>query len=134
MTLGEYLRMRLAGDAAIAALVADRIYTEVLPQKPVMPAVVFTAVSGDSDQALDGPTGVASVRLQVDAWADTRKAATKLALAVKDLIDGHSGGAAGLEVQGVFLVTAPRWDFDSDTGLYRTSQDFEAWISGESAG
>jgi hypothetical protein len=134
MTIGEYLRALLVGDPAVGAQVAARVYSEVLPQKPVTPAVVFTAVSGDEDATLDGQGGVATVRMQVDAWATTRKAATKLAIAVKTLLHEHTGGAAGLEVQGIFVTTAPRWDFDDATGLYRTGQDFECWFSGESAG
>jgi hypothetical protein len=134
VTIGEYLRALLVGDAAVAAQVSERVYSEVLPQKPATPAVVFTAVSGDEDSTLDGRGGVSSVRVQVDAWAQTRKAATKLALSVKTALHDHTGGAAGLDVQGIFVTTAPRWDFDSETGLYRTGQDFECWFTGESAG
>ena len=129
MTLGKYLRLLLAGDAGVAALAADRVYTEVLPQSPTVPAVVFTEVAGDEDVALDGPTGARSRRLQVDSWATTRAEATSLALAVKSAIAGHAGAAAGLDVQAVFLVTE-RWDFDAETALYRTSQDYDVWTSG----
>ena len=49
--------------------------------------------------------------------------------AVKSVLSGHAGAAAGLDVQGVFLLTE-RWDFDAETHLYRTSQDYEVWTSG----
>jgi hypothetical protein len=129
VTLGKYLRRVLVADAGVAALAADRVYTEVLPQSPVVPAVVFTEVSGDEDVALDGPTGTRARRLQVDSWAKTRAEATSLALAVRGALAGHDGAAAGLVVESVFLVTE-RWDFDSETALYRTSQDYEVWTSG----
>ena len=51
MTLGKYLRLVLVNDAGVAALAADRVYTEVLPQSPVVPAVVFTEVAGDEDES-----------------------------------------------------------------------------------
>ena len=129
MTLGRYLRMLLTNDAGVAALAADRVYTEVLPQGPVVPAVVFTEVAGDDDVALDGPTGASSRRVQMDSWARTRAEATALGLVAKAALAGHTGAAAGFSVEGVFLV-AERWDFDSETALYRTSQDFEVWTSG----
>ena len=53
MTAGKYLRMLLTADGGVAALAADRVFTEVLPQAPVVPAVVFTEVAGDEDVALD---------------------------------------------------------------------------------
>ena len=129
MTLGQYLRRHLAEDLGVAALAAGRVFTEVLPQGGAVPAVVFNQVAGDDDVALDGPTGVGSFRVQVDAWAKTRADATALGLAVRAALAGHSGAAAGLEVQAVFLLTE-RWDFDSETSLYRTSQDYEVWTGG----
>ena len=120
MTLGKYLR-RL--------LVEARVYPEVLPQSPTLPAVVFSEVAGSEDYALDGPTGTAARRVQVDAWAKTRAEATALGAAVAALLSGHAGAAGGLEVQGMFLLSE-RWDFESETALYRTSQDYEVWLSG----
>ena len=132
MTLGQYLRLLLTSDAGVAALVAERVYTEVLPQGPTVPAVVFTEVAGDEDLALDGPTSTSTRRVQIDSWARTRAEATALGLAVKMVLAGHAGAAAGLEVQGTFLL-AERWDFDAETSLYRTSQDFEIWTAGDAA-
>lgn len=129
MTLGQYLRALLTADAGVAARAAERVYTEVLPQAPVVPAVVFTEVAGDDDVALDGPTGASSRRVQVDSWANTRVEATSLGLAVKAALANHVGAAAGLSVEGAFLLSE-RWDFDAETSLYRTSQDYEIWTSG----
>ncbi|MCK6478563.1 MAG: hypothetical protein HUU06_00280 [Planctomycetaceae bacterium] len=57
-------------------------------------------------------------------WAARRKAATALGLAVRAALLGHSGAAGGLEIQSVFLL-AEGWDFDAETGAYRTGQDYE---------
>ena len=132
MTLGKYLRRLLVEDPGVAALAADRVYTEVLPQAGAVPAVVFTEVSGEDDVALDGPTGASARRVQVDSWGRTRADATALGLAVRAALAGHVGAAAGLDVQGVFLI-AERWDFDAETALYRTSQDFDVWLAGDAA-
>jgi hypothetical protein len=130
VTLGKYLRRLLAEDPSVAALASDRVFTEVLAQAGVVPAIVFTAVSGEDDVALDGPTGARAVRMQIDAWARTRSEATALGHAVKRALSGHVGAAAGFEVLLALFVTE-RWDFDAETSLYRTSQDFEIWTAGE---
>jgi hypothetical protein len=132
VTLGRYLRLLLTSDAGVAALAADRVYTEVLPQAPAVPAVVFTEVAGDDDVALDGPTGASSRRVQVDSWGKSRAEATALGLAAKAALAGHAGAAAGFSVEGVFLLSE-RWDFDSESALYRTSQDYEVWTSGDAS-
>jgi hypothetical protein len=118
VTLGNLLRQLLVGDAGIAALANSRVYSEVLPQNGTVPAVVFNVVAGDSDADLEGPTGVGSRRVQIDSWAA--------------LLDGYSGGAAGLDVQAVFYLTE-RWDFEAETKLFRTSQDYEVWTGGVEA-
>ncbi|MCK6482426.1 MAG: DUF3168 domain-containing protein [Planctomycetes bacterium] len=89
---------------------------------------MFTEVSAEEDYALDGPTGVRTLRFQVDSWAAKREEATALGLAVRAALSGHSSAAAGLAVQGVFLL-AERWEFEAETGLYRTIQDYESWSS-----
>ena len=43
---------------------------------------------------------------------------------------GSPGAAAGLTVEGVFFLTE-RWDYDAETRLYRTSQDYEIWTTGD---
>ncbi|MCK6478578.1 MAG: DUF3168 domain-containing protein [Planctomycetaceae bacterium] len=132
MTLGAYLRMVLTQDPGVAALAADRVYSEVLPQAPTPPAVVFDVVSADEDISLSGPTGVRRVSVVVDSWARKRADATALGLAVRRVLAGHSGAAGGLEVQAAFLVSE-RWAYDAEVDLYRTTQDFEVWTSGEEA-
>jgi len=130
MTLGAYLRQVLVSDPGVAALSQGRVYSEVLPQAPATPAVVFDVVSADEDLSLEGPTGVRRTSVAVDSWAEKRADATALGIAVRRVLSGHSGAAAGFEVQAVFFITE-RWAFDPDTGLYRTSQDYEVWASGE---
>jgi hypothetical protein len=131
MILGAYIRLVLTGDAGVRALVTDRVYSEILPQGPTTPAVVFAEVSADEDYSLEGPTGVRRNSVAVDSWAEKRADATALGIAVKRALSGHSGAAGGFEVQSCFFVTE-RWAFDAETGLYRTSQDYEVWSSGES--
>jgi hypothetical protein len=132
MTIGAYLRLILTQDPGVAALAGERVYSEVLPQAPETPAVVFDLVSADDDVGLAGPTGVRRASVSVDSWAEKRADATALGLAVRRVLSGHAGAAAGFEVQCCDLVTE-HWAFEPDEGLYRTTQDYEAWVSGEGA-
>ena len=129
MTLGQFLRLTLTQAPGVAAIVEDRVYSDILPQAPEMPAVVFAEIASDEDEALDGPTGVSRTSVTVASWATTRAGAKALSLAVKAILSGYSGGAAGFEVQGMFLITR-RDDFEDETGLYITHQDYEVWTSG----
>lgn len=129
MTLGEYLRLHLTADPAVSAQVVKRVWSELLPQRPDLPALTFTVVSGDRDVTLDGWHGVAAQRVEVSSWASTRAAASALAAAVLAAMGGHRGAAGGFEVQGVVLLMES-WDYEPETKLYRVLQDYEIHTAG----
>jgi hypothetical protein len=129
MTLEAYLAAVLLADAEIAAVVADRVLADSLPQQPPGPCVILHLVSAPpTDHSLSAPTGVRAVTFQVDAWASTRAIAISVAAAARRVLDGHTGAAGGLEVQGVFHV-GERVDRDEDAKLSRASTDYEVWYS-----
>jgi hypothetical protein len=123
------LRAFLAADAAIAALVVGggttRIYPVKLPQGVTAASIVYNEISGLGDHHNEGPSGLAMVRMQIAAWAQTADAAHALYLAVKERIDGYRGpmgsGDALVTVQGVFLDG------------WRDSDDTEADLRGKIA-
>lgn len=133
------LQAILAADAAVKALVAARIWPDVLPQKPTstgtswVPAIVITHVGPMAiDQASDGPTGSEVHHIQLDAYAETRTAADAVMVAVAKALSprgvraGTPRVAHGVEIQGAFEMPgggAPT--HEDDTKLYRRSRDFE---------
>lgn len=129
MTIGEYIRLVLTKHAAVSALVVDRVYADVLPQKPKMPALVYSFVGGEDDYALDGPTGATVRRVQLDAWAETRAGADALHRAAMGALSGHTGGAEGLVVDGIFRLSTAS-DYEPETKLYRQIDDYEVHASG----
>jgi hypothetical protein len=133
VNLGTYLRQILLGDAAVAALVDEkRVYSEVLPQRPTTPAIVFSVVSGGDDEELEGPSGARTRRLQIDVWAKTRDEATALTLAVRPVLAEHAGAAAGFEFQGAFIEDE-QWFYDDEAALFRTMLDVSVTTSGVEA-
>lgn len=78
------LKAHLQGDAAIAALVLDRIYPVLRPQGSVAPAITFSRVFADYQTSLDGWTsGKVQIRLQIDVWAKTYESARAIKAAVE---------------------------------------------------
>lgn len=132
MTFAEYLNRHLEGDPGVAAKAGARIYSDVLPQGGQFPAVVFTVISALGEHTFDGPSGIDVRRVQVDAWGKERPDASKLAIAIRAALDGHTGARAGLEISGSFWINSV-WDFDPEVKAFRESMDFEMWVSGETA-
>jgi len=104
----------LTGDAGIAAAVAGRVYPLVLPQNPVLPAIVYQEVRGLARSAADGDTGQRESRFLISYWASSFSSAAVGKGLLVGLLSGYSGGVMDrVEVDGL------RADFEPETARYR---------------
>ena len=84
----------LAADAAVAAIVAARIYPRTLPQGCTLPAIRFKRVSGVKDRV----AAIVDSRWQFDCVAGTDIVAANLAAAVTAALHRYSGTVSGTEL------------------------------------
>lgn len=137
MTLADIrpgLRAYLLGDNAIAALVGTRIHPVKLPQGQTQPSIVYSRISAIGEHHMQGSSGLARPRIQIDCWAQSADIATALGNLVKERIDGFRGQmefggnspADIIAVQGVFFDNE-RDDYDDAAQLYRLSRDYFVW-------
>lgn len=91
----------LSGDAGVTALVAQRIYPDVLPEKSAYPAVVFARVRTEPTYGISGNYFGADVGLQVGCWGTTRTQADAVGSAVETALRlagmPHVGRTAGYD-------------------------------------
>lgn len=130
------LRAFLLGDSAVnAAVGGKRIYPLKLPQGELLPSLVLVLVSGAGDHTMQGASGLARPRYQVDAWAQTLDLASALKILTKGRLDGYAGPMAWtadaitttVNVQGCFFESE-REDYDAVAKLYRSSADYLIWF------
>jgi hypothetical protein len=123
------LRSYLFGDPTVNGLVGGaRIHHLRLPQDDVGPSIVFTKITEAADYHMAGGSGLVTMRMQFDAWAQNADAATQLANAMFDRLSGAKGviGTDSVDVQGIYVVNG-RDDYDGVTKLYRVSRDYLIW-------
>jgi hypothetical protein len=129
------VRRYLLGHASIAALVAQRIYTPILPQKVTFPAIQLQLISDIDALHLRGPIGLPTDRIQLDAWAMTRDSALGLGRLCRQRLNGFAGAwvDASTSPEGRLVVQVIRWDDSGDRfepdlygGLCRHSSDYWA--------
>lgn len=124
----------LREDAALSALVGERIYPSIFPQGVGYPAVRFMRVTGRSGYHLKGRSGLDSGRWQFDVDAMTDDEAIAVKSAVEKRLSGFSGkaGTPPVAIRGCFK----EMDRDGyDGGLaaslprvFRKTLDFEIWF------
>lgn len=121
----------LNANENVAALIAGRIFPNAIPQKEIMPAIVYQQISGRLDYANDGATGLSSPRVQLVCWDDTYAGAKTLAKAVESALSGYTGIVDDIQIQGIFKIDEgdmPELN-NSEEGLrrYGIRQDYEIW-------
>jgi len=116
MAIEEVLVDLLTGDAGIAAAVGGRVYPVVLPQNPVLPAIVYQEVRGLARAAAAGDTGQRESRFLLSYWAASFSAAAVGKGLMVGLLNGYRDEGAGIErieIDGI------RSDFEPETARYR---------------
>lgn len=105
--LGGAIRGFLVADAGVLALVASRIYPDVLPQGYSVAtggALTYTIIDTVHDHLINGLSGIARSRVEFAAFAATRAAANVIAEAVRASgLAGTTGTVGGLFIESVMI-------------------------------
>ena len=124
-------RQYVLDDAAITALIVVRIYRLIPPQKLTVPALVFVLVSDVRGHHLRGPDGLATTRVQLDAYAVTPDAMTTLVNLCRARLDGKAvdwtdGASPPTRSRVVVRWDVGHEDFDRDVngGLCRYISEY----------
>ena len=125
-TVEQQLIQAIEGDAAcqthFGATPATRIYPMTMPENTAYPAMTYQRISNARVNSFDAGGGIDNPRVQVDVWAQTRKAAREAAMEVKRVVEATT-------LFGGWLVD-DREDHDDtiEPALYRVSMDFSLWM------
>lgn len=117
----------LTRSTTLAALVADRIYPDVMPDNPAYPAITYQKLSGSSARGAVNDPPLMTATFQVSAWAKSRLGAATIAHAINDALDR----ARKLTVGGVAIDDCFYEDdvdlFDNDTRTYFNHATFKIY-------
>ena len=95
------VRALLKGSSAITDLIADRLYSDHIPQTAPSDGVVFWVVTENPWEHLGGSVGIDQARIQFDAFSRIRGAANEIAWTIWNQFDGYAGVSAGVQIKGV---------------------------------
>lgn len=106
--------------------VVGRIHPDVLPDPPILPALVYQRVTAPQDAPYDGGEIIQQTGYQIDVWSRTASERRTVADAVSAALVGYRG------LMGATLVAIPRQsqgfdEHEQDTGLYRAMLQFVLW-------
>ena len=105
----------------LAPLNSNRVYPLLMPQNPTLPAIVYSRIASTPQNVLSAPPTLDQVRLQIDVWASTYKAAKTLAASVRNAMETASFSAT---------LQSDDDSYEPETGLYRVSSDYYVFERG----
>ena len=124
----ETLVAALLADAAVSALVSDRVFVTGGRQGATRPYVTVQRITTKTNASLDASSTLDAALTQIDSWADTALAARGLAEAVRAAIDCRD-----IETQDPWFNAVLQDDrgptTDEETRAFRVSQDYDLWHS-----
>lgn len=130
MAMEEALRAQLTANAGLAALVGSRVSWGLRPRGNALPAVALHLIGAGPDYTMDGASGLAQSRVQIDCWALSYADMAAVARAVTAALSGLSFTVEGVVFQGLFLDSGrdlPDEGTPPDEMFFRRSLDFMIW-------
>lgn len=82
----------LMGDAAVSAIVGQRVNFTTNPQGGAYPAIVLSLIGNGDGMTTTAPDGLDFGRIQVDCYDSTLMGAKTLGRAVRAALAGYRGG------------------------------------------
>jgi hypothetical protein len=111
--------------AGLAALVADRIYPDVMLESPVFPSVTYQRMDGSSERGALSDPPLKSAVFQVSAWAKSRAEARAIAAQIRVALSRkRKVTVSGVQVDDCF-DQGDIDDFDPDTRIFFTHLTFK---------
>ena len=118
------MRLEEAVSGYLQPKLNNALYPFLLPQKCDLPAVAYFPVSVERLHSLIEDTGFVKQRLQFTCFAKSYKKAIDTAKNIQAALQNFSGEIDDLTIGGVLLIDE-RSNYESDTGFYSVSLEFE---------
>jgi Protein of unknown function (DUF3168) len=112
--------VNVALQAALAGLVAGRVYPIRLPDDPVYPSLRYSNVNTNNHNTLCGPSNLTDARYRVDIFATTVKECDQIAASILAIMRGPAFGYQNTPLANID-------GYEPTVGLYRKTLDFQIW-------
>lgn len=128
MDVRPALRAHLLSSPGVTQIAGDRIYHMQAPEGEARPLVVMHRISETDEATLTRPSGLAAVRVQIDAWATERDTAEALATEIRRAMLAASVRIGEVGFASV-VIFGLREGQDADTRQYFVGRDYLLMVS-----
>lgn len=106
----------LKDSPEVVALLGDKIYEDLAPEKTMPPYLVWSEVAGTPNNNLDCPANNDHVMYQIMVYSPHQKTASDIRTAVCNVLQEHS------------YILSRIGDYENDTKLFSRGFDANWWL------
>jgi len=120
---------RLTGDAAVFALVGNRIYPQVAPQNAEKPYVTYRVVAAVDSENFEGSDELLMRRYEFTSYAELYDDARAIVAAVKQSLQAFQGMMGSCDVDSIQFSDGDSGSdsYDDDEKIHQTTIDFRVF-------
>lgn len=101
--IGTAIRSILLGDAAIVALIVDRVYPLILPQHSKFPCISYRYSADRAEITFDGQGDYQQIQVELDCWAMDYDEMTALSKATQERVKNFEGVVSGVDINKIYI-------------------------------
>lgn len=125
-SISSAVREILLNDSALSTEIGSRIYGDVLPQNPVMPAITIQQTTSEFADNIQGFSGLEKAVFQIDVWSLSASSRNTISELLRLAICGYTGNPLGVKIQGIRLES--RFDrYEVEVKNYRKVHRVIVW-------
>ena len=121
--IDEEMRAYLISMPGVTAEIESRIFPAPMPQGTTLPAETYTDISDVPFYTNANDSCYRQIRMQLDAWAATRRESVRVDQAVRAAMSGYSGKWGGREI-GMVKRANSSSHYETETKLWRVRSDY----------
>jgi len=131
MNLDESLVARLKAHVGLTALVGARVYPQMLPQSPTLPAVTYERSIAPTEHIMaESRSSIEAPNYRLQCWGSTITSAVAVAEQVDQALDAFSGMLGGVGGVNCWITKVNSLDLgDDQPGRQRRINDYEIWFA-----
>ena len=128
MSVSSVIHGRMTTHGGLSALTSTRVYPNVLPQNPTLPAIAYNIIDVVPVHSAGTSSGMAESRVQVDIWSEDYLETITVGVQVVEALGRWSDAGATPVIHDVIEINRSG-SYEDTLELHRLMIDFKVILT-----
>lgn len=124
MNPGTAIYNLLKDSATVGAIIGNKIYPVIIPERVAYPAVTYSEFSQQFDETKDGPIPNGDHSFEIDIYCEENGQGKRLADAIKGVLSWYSGTVNGVSIERIRFLDQSDDLYGDDKEIFHITQEY----------